>query len=73
MNLLKLINIKGFLENIRMAVLLKLIQMVVKQISPELRDLVKTGLKQWKIKAAATDNPWDDLIVDLLIYIIGED
>lgn len=59
------------LENIKMQVIFKMIQLVIKQISPELKAQIITALKEWKVKAAESSNPWDDLIVDFLLFLIG--
>lgn len=64
--------LKEIVKGIRMGLIAKLIKMVLGQASPAIKEGIKTALKEWKIKAAETDNPWDDMIVELLLYIMGE-
>ncbi len=51
-------------------VIIRIITVAVKAISPELRNLLSGTLSQLKKQAEATDNPWDDLFVDILITLL---
>jgi hypothetical protein len=53
------------------ALLKKLIQELLGKISPDVRDLIKKSLVDWKQKAAITENWYDDVAVDFLIDIFG--
>ena len=57
-------------KQIMAGVLSRVVLMVVRQISPELRGVMIEGLKAWKIQAATTDNPWDDIVVELLLRLV---
>lgn len=50
-------------------ILIKALKLIIKQISAPLRTAITDGLQTWKVAAAATENPWDDLLVDLLISL----
>lgn len=69
----KLFRIENLMKGVRMGLIAKLLQMVLGQASPAIKEAIVTALKEWKIKAAATDNPWDDLIVEFIMYLIGEE
>lgn len=43
---------------------------LLRAISPELRKIVVEFILSLKKKAAATDNPLDDIIVDILIQLL---
>lgn len=45
------------------------IRLVLERISPEIQDFITTWLQQADEKAKATDNPFDDLIVDILKFL----
>ncbi|MQY77992.1 MAG: hypothetical protein GH151_02175 [Bacteroidetes bacterium] len=46
-------------------------QQILNAISPQLRKLVVEFILSLKEKAAATDNPLDDIVVALLISLFG--
>jgi len=48
-----------------------LVRLVLERISPEIAELIKKSLQDAKKKAAETDNPFDDLLVDILIWVTG--
>jgi hypothetical protein len=48
-----------------------LVRLVLERISPEIAALIKQSLQDAKKKAAETDNPFDDLLVDILIWVTG--
>ena len=45
------------------------IRLVLERISPEIKNFITTWLQQADEKAKATDNPFDDLIVDILKFL----
>jgi len=48
------------------AVLLKLIRLVITNLSPQLLAFIREQIPTWEAKAKETPNPWDDLVVDLV-------
>ena len=56
---LKLINFLGLLDDI------------VDGISGELRKVIVEGLKKARVKAAETDNKYDDILMDFLCFIFN--
>ena len=44
---------------------------ILKKVSPEVRLLIKETVLKWKQTADATDNWYDDLLVDFLYDILG--
>jgi hypothetical protein len=48
-----------------------LVRLVLERISPEIAALIKQSLQEAKKKAAETDNPFDDILVDILIWVTG--
>lgn len=58
--------------SIMSSVLLKMIKLVVQVLSPEFKSFIVAQLPTWKEKAAATDNQWDDLVVDIVEALFGE-
>lgn len=45
------------------------IRLVLERISPEIREMIITWLTQAEERAKATENPFDDLIVDILKFL----
>jgi len=58
---LKLINFLGLLDNI------------VDSISGELRNTIVESLKKARVAANATDNKYDDILMDFLCFIFQVD
>lgn len=56
----------------RMSVIVKIIEMALKQMSPEIKAEIVKWLKEAKIKASQTSNPWDDILIDFLLFLVGE-
>jgi len=52
-------------------VLLKLLPMIVGQLSPAIKELVENLIRQWYAKALKTDNPWDDLAAEFFATLMG--
>lgn len=48
------------------AILAKLAQQVIQQVSPELKKLICESINTWEAKAKETPSPWDDIVVELL-------
>jgi len=44
---------------------------VLEVVTPELRKMVESFLKDLYQKAKATQNPWDDFLVELLAAVLG--
>lgn len=55
--------------NIPTSLLLKVVVQIVKSISPEIKNLLNDFILSLHEKAKETDNPWDDIIVQLLADI----
>ena len=53
-----------------MSIILKMVSLILKNMSPQFKETIIAGLKTWKQQAAETNNPWDDLVVDFLLYLI---
>lgn len=53
------------------AILKGIIKEIMAKVSPEIRLQLKAFMEAWKLKAAATDNWYDDLFVDFLYDILG--
>lgn len=47
------------------------IQKLLKEVSPEIRSMLKDFLVDWKIRAEATDSPWDDVLVNFILALLG--
>jgi len=47
------------------------IRLLLEKISPVVAEIIKTSLEEAKKKAAETANPWDDIFVDILIFLTG--
>lgn len=48
-----------------------LIRVVLERISPEVGALIREGLQKAKEAAAKTANPFDDILVDALMWLVG--
>jgi len=53
------------------AMLLKLGKLIITSLTPEFKAFIKAQLPAWKEKAAATSNPWDDLVVSVVEALFG--
>ena len=53
-------------------ILLSLIVGVLENASPMIIESIKGWVKDLKAKAAATPNPWDDVLASFLEKIVGE-
>lgn len=54
-----------------MDLLLKMIHMILGVASPELRKMLVDWVNEFEKKAAATPNPWDDILAKLLKAVIA--
>jgi len=52
------------------SLIMRLILMVVSIMTPALREALCTFAKEFKTKATETDNPWDDVVADLLLAVL---
>jgi len=52
-------------------VLLKLVRLVLTQMSPALREALKAFVADWEAKSRQTSNPWDDVLVDFIKAVLG--
>jgi len=50
--------------------LLRVIKLVIKQATPDIRGLVCRALESAAVQAKKTENPWDDLLIELLQSVI---
>lgn len=55
------------------AILLKLLVSVLARSTPALVDYLRGMAVEFRVKAAQTDNPVDDVLADLLCALVGED
>jgi len=51
--------------------LLRIIELVLAQASPEIRKMVCNALDAAAVKAAETNNPWDDVLIGLIQTIVN--
>jgi len=51
--------------------LVPILYQIIKHISPEIKKTIKGLLAELKAKAKLTENPWDDLLVELLEAILN--
>ena len=49
----------------------KFLSEILEKLSPEIREELKKFMVSLKQKAEATDNWWDDVLVDFLIDVLG--
>jgi len=48
-----------------------IIRLILEKVSPQVADMIKAGLAEAKRKATETANPFDDLLIDILIFLTG--
>lgn len=53
------------------AILLKILSKLMKGMSPKIREAILEFLNELEVKADATPNPIDNIIVDLLRILFG--
>lgn len=51
--------------------ILRLIEIVLKSASPELRQFIIDWVKEIEAKAKETPNPWDDVLVGLIKVLLN--
>ncbi len=49
----------------------KFLSEILSKLSPEIREELKKFMYELKAKAEATDNWWDDVLVEFLIDVLG--
>jgi len=52
-----------------MQVLTSILFQVLQHVSPEIKKAIQGLLAELRTKAKATENPWDDILVEILIGI----
>ena len=52
-------------------IIAEIIQKLLKDVSPEIRGMIKDFLVELKIKAEATSNPWDDVLINFVLAVMG--
>lgn len=50
--------------------LFSLLRKILDSISPTIREFIETSVKELAIKAEATENPYDDVAVEILAWIL---
>lgn len=50
--------------------LLGLLRKILDSISPNVREFIETSVKELAVKAKATPNPYDDVAVDILAWVL---
>lgn len=65
MDLLEFLKLFGG-KRIMTAVLLKLIRLIITNLSPSLLAFIREQIPVWEAKAKESPNPWDDLLVEAL-------
>jgi len=48
-----------------------IIQKLLNDVSPEIRKMIKDFLVDLKVKADATENPWDDVLINFVLALMG--
>ena len=48
-----------------------LLEQILKQISPELRNALVVLIKELEKDAKATKNPWDDILVGIVKFLLA--
>ncbi len=54
----------------KLSFLIKILSILITNISPELKEQISETIKKLEAKAKATVNPFDDLVVELLKAIL---
>ena len=49
----------------------ELIKTIIGHASPDLKAMLEKMVKDWEVKAKATPNPWDDVLVFFVKKILG--
>lgn len=47
-------------------IIARIVQEIINRLSPEMKDAIKQAVVKLETSAAATENPWDDLAVQIL-------
>ena len=50
--------------------LLGLLRKILDSISPNIREFIETSVKELAVKAKATPNPYDDVAVEILAWVL---
>ena len=65
--------IKGYLADLAMSLLIKMLPAILDNISGDLRSLITQFIQNAEERASKTKNKFDDLLVDLVKIILGID
>ena len=61
------------LNNLILSLIIKILPIIISNISPALRETVKQIVLELEKKAKTTQNPFDDMLVELLKVILNID
>lgn len=57
------------LNKIKITFIMKILSTLIRSISPDVKKLIQNFIKDLEVKAQATKNPFDDILVDFLFAI----
>jgi len=60
----------GFMKEKIIAVVIQSLSLVLKMISPELKNYIKGKISEWEVNAEKTPNQFDDFLVELVKIIL---
>ena len=52
-------------------IIIRFLPMIVAQLTPAIKDMIKGAVAEMRKKADTTPNPYDDMIVDIIEEIIS--
>lgn len=52
-------------------IIIKFLPMIVAQLTPAIKDMIKGAVAEMRKKADTTPNPYDDMIVDIIEEIMN--
>lgn len=58
------------MASIKIDFLVRMIKIIIAKVSPGLKKAIKKGILNLEVKAKSTENPFDDLLVELLKEIL---
>lgn len=50
-----------------------LLRKILESISPDVKKFIDKSVKEWYVKAKETPNPYDDIAVEVVAWILGVD
>lgn len=51
-------------------IIVRILNEIVKRLSPEMKQAIRDGVLKLETAAAATSNPWDDLAIKMLKIVL---